>query len=112
MDQQLPVRRPAVHAVSFDDVGAALGRLAGIALPVARAAETGASAKVADFLLAWWNGDDAGHFPVLHLCNLDAVIAEDMLIIMAYLAVNSTVYADHWGYGDTMGEIWKRYRDM
>jgi hypothetical protein len=60
--------------------------LAPIALPPTRAAETGASAKVADFLLAWWNGDECGHFPVLHLCNVDAVIAEDMLTIMAYLA--------------------------
>lgn len=112
MDQHLPVRRAPIRAVSFDDVGAALGRLVRIALPVTRAAETGASAKVADFLLAWWNGDDAGHFPILHLCNLDAVIAEDMLITMAYLAENATVYADQWGYGDTMGEIWRRYRDM
>ncbi|RZL83784.1 MAG: hypothetical protein EOP66_03490 [Sphingomonas sp.] len=112
VEQQSPVRRPAIRSVSFEDVGAALGRLVPIALPATRAGETGASAKVADFLLAWWNGDDTGHFPILHLCNLDAVIAEDMLIIMAYLAENSTVYADHWGYRDTMGEIWKRYRDM
>ena len=35
-----------------------------------------------------------------------------MLIIMAYLAENATVYADQWGYRDTMGEIWKRYRDV
>ena len=112
MEQLSPVRRPAIRSVSFEDVGAALGRLVPIALPATRAGETGASAKVADFLLAWWNGDDTGHFPILHLCNLDAVIAEDMLIIMAYLAENSTVYADHWGYRDTMGEIWKRYRDM
>ena len=110
MDQKLPDRRPAIRAVSFEDVGAALARLVPIALPPTRAAETGASAKVADFLLAWWNGDETGHFPILHLCNVDAVIAEDMLIIMAYLAANSTVYADQWGYRDIMGEIWKRYR--
>ncbi len=112
MDQTSPTRRPAIRAISFDHVGAALGRLVLTALPVTRAAETGASAKVADFVLAWWNGDDTGHFPILHLCNLDAVIAEDMLIIMPYLAENSTVYADQWGYRDTMDEIWKRYRDI
>jgi hypothetical protein len=67
---------------------------------------------VADFLLAWWNGDDTGHFPILHLCNVDAVTAEDMLIVMAYLAENSTVFADRWGYRDTMGEIWERYREL
>jgi hypothetical protein len=75
-----------------------------------RAAETGASAKVADFLLAWWNGDECGHFPVLHLCNVDAVIAEDMLTIMAYLAQESTTYADAWGYRDAMHDLWVRYR--
>jgi hypothetical protein len=112
MDHHAPARRPAIRAVSFEDVGDALKRLVPIALPATPAAETGASPKVADFLLAWWNGDDAGHFPILHLCNLDATIAEDMLIIMAYLAENSTVYADQWGYRDTMGEIWQRYRTI
>lgn len=81
-----------------------------IALPPTRAAETGASAKVADFLLAWWNGDECGHFPILHLCNVDAVIAEDMLTVMAYLAQESTTYADAWGYRDAMHDLWVRYR--
>lgn len=110
MDHQVPARRPAIRSVSFEDVGEALKRLVPIALPATRAAETGASSKVADFLLAWWNGDDTGHFPILHLCNLDEPIAEDMLIIMAYLAANSTVYADQWGYRDSMDELWQRYR--
>nr|AJW29470.1 hypothetical protein pJE1_048 [Sphingomonas sp. JE1] len=51
-------------------------------------------------MLAWWNGPDCGHFPILHLCNVDAIIAEDML----------TIYADAWGYRDAMGELWERYR--
>lgn len=105
-----PQRRPVIRAVSFDEVGEAIGRLLPIALPPTRAAETGASPKVADFLLSWWNGDDCGHFPIIHLCNLDAVIAEDMLTIMAYLAQEPTIYADAWGYRDTMGELWVRYR--
>ena len=81
-----------------------------IARPPTRAAETGASGKVADFLLAWWNGDECGHFPIIHLCNVDAVIAEDMLTVMAYLAQESTTYADAWGYRDAMGDLWVRYR--
>lgn len=111
MNKDLPVRRPAIRSVSFDEVGEALARLVPIALPASRAAETGASAKVADFLLAWWNGDDNGHFPILHLCNVDAVIAEDMLVIMAYLAEQPTVYADQWGYRPIMAEMYERYRD-
>lgn len=110
MDQDMPVRRPAIRSVSHADVGAAIARLVPIAMPASRAAETGASSKIADFLLAWWNGDDAGHFPILHLCNVDAVIAEDMLIIMAYLVENNTVYADQWGYRETMNAMWERYR--
>lgn len=106
-----PQRRPVIRAVSFDEVGEAIGRLLPIALPASRAAETGASSKVADFLLAWWNGLDCGHFPILHLCNLDAVIAEDMLTIMAYLAQEPTIYADAWGYRDAMHDLWMRYRD-
>ena len=107
---QLPQKRPVIRAVSSDEMGAAIGRLLAIALPSTRAAETGASGKVADFLLAWWNGDECGHFPILHFCNVDAVIAEDMLTIMAYLAQESTVYADAWGYRDQMGALWERYR--
>nr|WP_087575741.1 MULTISPECIES: hypothetical protein [unclassified Sphingomonas] len=95
-----PQSRPVIRAVSSNDVGAAIGRLLAIALPPTRAAETGASAKIGDFLLAWWNGPDCGHFPILHLCNVDAIIAEDML----------TIYADAWGYRDAMGELWERYR--
>ena len=105
-----PQRRPIIRAVSFDEVGEAIGRLLPIAMPPTRAAETGASAKVADFLLAWWNGDECGHFPILHLCNVDAVIAEDMLTVMAYLAQESTTYADAWGYRDAMHDLWVRYR--
>jgi hypothetical protein len=106
-----PQRRPVIRAVSFDEVGEAIERLLAIAFPSTRAAQTGASPKVADFLLAWWNGLDNGHFPVLHLCNLDAVIAEDMLAIMAYLAQEPVTYADAWGYREAMADLWMRYRD-
>jgi len=105
-----PQRRPVIRAVSFEEAGEAISRLLPIALPPTRAAETGASAKVADFLLAWWNGDECGHFPIIHLCNVDAVIAEDMLTIMAWLAQEPTTYADAWGYRDAMGELWVRCR--
>src|SRR3546814_4547047 len=55
-----PQRRPVILHVSFDEAGAAIGRLLAIAMPPTRAAETGASWKVAAFLLAWWNGDECG----------------------------------------------------
>ena len=110
MDPDSPTRRPAIRAVSFDDVGDALGRLFPLALPQTRAAATGASRKVADFLLAWWDGAEAGHFPLLHLANVDETIGEDMLTVMAYLTQNPVIYADQWGYKAAMGEVWERYR--
>jgi len=96
---------PPIRAVTFDDVGGAISRL----LVVARS-DTGQAGRTADFLLPWWNGPDNGHFPILHLCNCDATIAEDMLIVMAYLAQEPTVYADAWGYRDTMVKLVERWR--
>src|SRR3546814_3954095 len=77
MSTSEPQRRPAIQAVSFDDVGEAIGRL----LAIARS-DTGQAARVADFLLAWWDGGTNGHFPLLHLSNCDPTIGEDMVIIM------------------------------
>ena len=100
-----PQRRPAIRAVTFEETGEAIGRLVDLAR-----SDTGQASRAADFLLAWWNGMDNGHFPVLHLCNCDAIIAEDMLIVMAYLAQEPTVYVDRWGYGDAMVKLVERWR--
>ena len=100
-----PQRRPAIRAVTFEEVGEAIARLIAVASD-----DTGQSARAADFLLAWWNGGDNGHFPILHLCNCDATISEDMLIVMAYLAQEPTVYADAWGYRDAMTALVERWR--
>lgn len=100
-----PISRPAIRAVGFDEVGAAIGRL----LVIARS-DTGQSGRVADFLLAWWNGPELGHFPLLHLCNCDAVIGEDMLIVAAYLVQEPTIYPDAWGYRQAMVELVDRWR--
>lgn len=100
-----PQRRPAIRAVGFEEVGEAIARLIVVA-----STGTGQAQRAADFLLAWWNGGDNGHFPVLHLCNCDAIIAEDMLIVMAYLAQEPTVYADAWGYRAAMAALVERWR--
>jgi hypothetical protein len=65
---------------------------------------------VADFLLAWWDGSAWGHFPVLHLCNCDPGISEDMLIVMAHLAAEPSVYPDAWGYRDAMAALVEQWR--
>lgn len=100
-----PQRRPAIRAVTFEEVGEAIARLIVVA-----GSDTGQSGRAADFLLAWWNGPDNGHFPILHLCNCDTIIAEDMLIVMAYLAQEPTVYPDAWGHRDAMVELVEQWR--
>lgn len=105
-ERERPQRRPVIRAVSFDEVGQAIGRLVEIAR-----SDTGHSARTADFLLAWWNGSDHGHFPILHLCNSDAIVSEDMLIIMAYLAQEPVVYADAWGYKEEMADLYRLWRE-
>ena len=100
-----PQRRPAIRAVSFDEVGGAISRLIVIA-----GSDTGQASRAADFLLAWWDGATWGHFPVLHLCNCDPSISEDMLIVMAYLAQQPTVYPDAWGYRDAMAAMVEQWR--
>ena len=83
-----PQRRPLIRALAFDEVGAAIGRLVDVA-----SSDTGQAARVADFLLAWWNGDDNGHFPILHLSNCDAIISEDMLALFWQKSVGRSVEA-------------------
>ena len=57
-------RHPKTHAEQPPT--AALDRLFAIAK-----SDTGQSARVANFLLAWWNGVDLGHFPIADLFGLD-----------------------------------------
>lgn len=102
----MPVDRPPIPAISYAQAGCALSRL----IPIAKS-DTGQSARVADFLLAWWNGADNGKFEILHLCNVDAPIAEDMLIIMSFLAQNGVTYADAWGERQSMVHLWELWRD-
>lgn len=102
----MPVDRPPISAISYAQAGGALSRL----IPIAKS-DTGQSARVADFLLAWWNGADNGKFEILHLCNVDAPIAEDMLIIMSFLAQNGVIYADAWAERESMVHLWELWRD-
>jgi len=99
--------RPLMRAIGFDDVLHAVERL----LPIAQS-DTHQSARVADFLLAWWNGSDCGKFELTHLCNVDSEISEDMLIIMGFLAQNGVHYADAWGHRESMIKLWEQWREL
>lgn len=91
--------------MTHDEVDAAIGRLADLAR-----GDTGGSRMAANFLLAWWNGDDWGHFPISDLWGLDANNAADVTGIMAYLGTRSAIYADAWGYRDAMIELIRLWR--
>lgn len=87
--------------MTHDDVGAAIGRLVDLAR-----SDTGQARRAANFLLAWWNGDDWGHFPIADLFNVDHVISADMALIFAYLGTHpGAIYPDAWGYRDAMADL-------
>jgi hypothetical protein len=105
---QPTIRRPAIRAIAKEDAGAAIGRLLAVAQ-----SDTGQSVRCADFLLAWWNGDDLGHFPIAHLWNVDEELGEDMLIVIAFLSQHpGAIYPDAFGYRDAIVAQVERRRDL
>ena len=73
--------------------------------------DSGQCRRVANFLLAWWDGDSWGHFPIHDLFNVDTAIAADMATVFTYLGQHpGAVYADHWGYRESMAELVERWR--
>ncbi len=94
-----PIPRPLMRRIDHDEAGAALDRLI-----TAASSDTGGAARVADFLLSWWDGA-SGAFRLIDICNVDAETAEDMLIILAYLAHTGVTYANAWGREADMGRL-------
>lgn len=70
----------------------ALGRL----IDIARS-DTGQAARVANFLLAWWNAERDGGFDLTDLWMVDQSIADDMILVFA-LAARSRCYPDAFGF--------------
>lgn len=88
------------------DIGSAVGRL----LTIAKS-DTGQSRRVADFLLAWWNGGDLGYFPIEHLWNVDRKISADMVMILDYLSRQPlAVYANAFGFDEEMRDLVRAWR--
>lgn len=88
------------------DITAAIRRL----ITIAQSA-TAQSWRVADFLLAWWNGGDLDHFPIEHLWNVDRAISADMVTILGYLSLQPhAVYADAFGFDGEMRELVRTWR--
>jgi hypothetical protein len=98
--------RPFISTVYPVDVSAALDRLIAMAN-----GDSGGSRRCADFLLAWWNGPDMGHFPILHLCNVDHQLAQDMMTCMGFLVQNGVHYAYHWSRRADMEKLIDDWRE-
>jgi hypothetical protein len=90
-------------AINIDhtSAAAALTRL----IEVAKS-DTGQSAKVANFLLAWWTADEDNSFRISDVFGLDRQIGIDIATIIGFIAnYPGAVYADVFGERDAMGDL-------
>jgi hypothetical protein len=86
----------------YDSARAALTRMIPLAM-----SDTGQARRVANFLMAWWNGPDLGHFEIADLFGLDIAIANDITSVIGFLGQNDrgAVYIDSLGFGEEMQDI-------
>lgn len=86
----------------YDAARGALTRLIPIAM-----SNTGQARRVADFLMAWWNGPELGHFQIADLFGLDLGTANDITTIIGFLGQNDrgAVYIDSLGFAEEMQDI-------
>ena len=93
-------------AIDHRAAEAALDRL----IRVARS-DTGQARRVANFLLAWWNGPDLGDFPIADIFGLDVSLGRDIATIMGFLAGQpAAVYADAFDRREDMVSLVARWR--
>lgn len=71
--------------------------------------DTGQSARVADFLLAWWNAGTCGAYAINVGWGVDDAIAEDMCTVFR-LATFSHAYPDTLGYKPQFEAIVRAWR--
>jgi hypothetical protein len=99
------VDEPGVIMMTIE-VERALARLIDLAK-----GDTGQSRRAANFLLAWWNGDDWGHFDITDLFGVDLVVSQDMVTILDFLSRHpGAIYADAFGYRPDMETLICRWR--
>jgi hypothetical protein len=75
--------------------------------------DTGQARRVANFLLAWWNGDDCGHFPIADLFGVDPTIATHITTIVGFLGQHEgAIYPDAFDRKAEMIDLVQRWRDF
>lgn len=67
----------------YDSARAALTRLIPLAM-----GDTGQARRVANFLMAWWNGPELGHFEIADMFGLDIDVANDITSVIGFLGQN------------------------
>jgi hypothetical protein len=78
-------------------------------LLVVATGDTGQSAKVADFLLAWWNPAENGRWNMLDLWAVDRAIGADMVTVLGFIAQVHR-YPDGLGFKVEFEALWERWR--
>lgn len=91
----------------YDSARAALTRLIPLAM-----SDTGQAKRVANFLMAWWNGPDLGHFEIADMFGLDVDVANDITTVIGFLGQNDrgAVYIDSLGFAEEMQDVIARWR--
>lgn len=91
-----------------DEVSEAIDRLVAIA-----SSDTGQSALVANFLLAWWDGPSWGHFPITDLFGLDRSVGADVARVFTFLAEQpGAIYPDAFGHRQSMADLVEAWREV
>src|SRR3546814_16089702 len=70
--------------------------------------DTGQSARAANFLLAWWDGGEWGHFAITDLFGVDRDVAAAMAVIFEFLGQHGgAIYVNAFGvpYLDTVAHL-------
>lgn len=107
-DHLLSFRRQPPYATNPAPPTEALDRLFAIA-----SSDTEQAARVANFLFAWWNGEDLGHFAIADLFGLDLVIADDITTVVGFLGRHpGAIYADTLGYRSQIMTLLAQWRGI
>lgn len=85
--------RRGIHPRMTAQQNDALDRLFEIAIH----SDSGGAARVANFLMAWWNAGDYGGFDFTDFWNVDDNILRDFFIVLPFIAANRT-YLDEDEY--------------
>jgi hypothetical protein len=89
-----------------DDIRVSLRRLFEVALH-----DTGQSRRVADFLLAWQDGNENGGWNPADLWALDQELAIDLTYCVLFIREHHGAYPGDLGFKKQIELVWKLWRE-